>query len=124
MAAGVHFSEKDMALSMTAIDELRAYIRAVMERADHHAGNVNEIVLALAGAILWRKEDDDIKVMAHGQDTKNVLWVRIGGKRYAFSYVHATGTIEMRQDSTHGNVLHTFTNATALSDVKRIFEGL
>jgi hypothetical protein len=45
-----------------------------MVRVDHHAGNAKEIVLALAVAILWRKNDDEpIRVMAHGGETNNVL---------------------------------------------------
>lgn len=44
-----------MALTVTEIEELRAYINGVMARADHHAGNVKEIALTLTGAILWRK---------------------------------------------------------------------
>ncbi|WP_449405789.1 hypothetical protein [Massilia phosphatilytica] len=38
--------------------------------AIHHAGKVNEIALALAGAILWRKNDDEpIKVMMREGET-------------------------------------------------------
>jgi hypothetical protein len=40
-----------MALTVIEIEELREYINGVMERADHHAGNVKEIALALASAI-------------------------------------------------------------------------
>lgn len=114
-----------MALTVTEIEELRAYVNGVMARADHHAGAVNEIALALTGAILWRKEDaEPIKVMAHNGETKNVLWVRMGGERYAFSYNHEIGQIEMRKGSTQGPTLHTFSNATPLADVRRIFAAL
>ena len=114
-----------MALTVTEIEDLRAYLKGVMERADHHAGAVKEIALALTGAILWRKEDDEpIKVMTHNGETKNVLWVRIGGSRYAFSYNNGTGEIELRKGSTQGETLHTFSNSTSLSDVHRIFAKL
>ena len=46
-----------MALTVTDVEQLRAYLCGVMSRADHHAGSVNEIALALVGAILWRKDD-------------------------------------------------------------------
>jgi len=108
-----------MALSVTEVEELRNYFKGVMDRADHHAGNVNEIALALMGAILWRKNDDEpIKVLV------NVLWVRIGKDRYAFSFKHETGVIEMRKGSTQGPTLHAFTNATPLAEVRRIFAAL
>lgn len=114
-----------MALTVIEVEELRQYLCGVMARADHHAGNVKEIALALAGAILWRKDDDKaIKVMAHGGNFKNVLWVYISGQRYAFSYNHDIGQIEMRKENTHGPTLHTFTNATPLSYVIEIFKAL
>lgn len=60
-----------MPLTVTEVEELRAYLSGVMNRADHHAGRVNEIALALAGAILWRKSDEHpIKVMAMEGQTK------------------------------------------------------
>ncbi|NQE47512.1 hypothetical protein [Herbaspirillum rubrisubalbicans] len=114
-----------MALTVTEIEELRSYLNGVMNRADHHAGAVNEIALALAGAILWRKNDDEpIKVMVRDGQTTNVLWVRIGEKRYAFSYNHDAAQIEMREGSTHGQTLHTFTNATSLASIRTIFQSL
>ena len=101
-----------MALTVTEIEDLRAYLNGVMDRADHHAGAVKEIALALTGAILWRKEDDEpIKVMAQNGETKNVLWVRISGSHYAFSYNHGTGQIELRKGTTQGLTLHTFSAA-------------
>lgn len=114
-----------MPLTVTEIEELRTYINGVMDRADHHAGNVKEIALALAGAILWRKDDEEpIRIMAQGGETKNVLWVRIGGQRYAFSYNHAEGSIEMRRGSTQGRTIHSFSNDTPLATLYRIFEAL
>ena len=114
-----------MPMTVTEIEELRAYLNGVMNRAEHHAGAVNEIALALAGAILWRKDDDQpIKVMAHQGETKNVLWVHIGGQRYAFSYNHDAGQIEMRVGTTQGPTLHTFTNATPLADLHQAFAAL
>lgn len=114
-----------MALTVKEVEQLRGYIQGVMGRADHHAGNVNEIALALAGAIIWRKDDDEpIKVMERKGETTNVLWVVIGGNRYAFAYDHASGVIEMRKDSIAGAVFHTFSNATPLSKIYSIFKSL
>jgi hypothetical protein len=113
-----------MALTVNDINILREYISGVMERADHHADNVSEISLALAGAIIWRKDDSAIKVMEHNGDTKNVLWVHINGKRYAFSYNHGKEQIEMREKSIQGKVMKTFTNATPISEIKAIFKSI
>jgi len=114
-----------MALTVTEIEELRSYLQAVMARADHHAGDVKHVALALAGAILWKKTDaEPIKVMVREGQTTNVLWVRIRDTRYAFSYNHDLGQIEMREDSTHGSTIQTFTNSTSLATIYTFFESL
>ncbi|WP_437769000.1 hypothetical protein WME77_19175 [Sorangium sp. So ce764] len=107
------------------VDELQDYIRGVLGRADHHANNVNEIVLAIAGAIVWRKDDDaPVRVLEKGGQLKNALWVRIGGKEYALSYNHTTATIDLKAGGLQGDVVHSFSNATPVSEVKAVFERL
>lgn len=113
-----------MPLKVNDVDALKSYVSGVMNRADHHAENVTSIALALAGAIVWRKDADPIEVMVQDGDTKNVLWVRINGQRYAFSYKHDSQSIELREGSTHGKVLHSFTNETPLSEVESVFRSL
>ncbi len=106
------------------VDLLQNYIKGVMERADHHAGAVKEIALALAGAIVWKKDAAPIEVYAKDGEMKNVLWVKINGNRYAFSYNHAASAIEMRQGTTHGQVVASFSNTTPLTTVYSLFDGL
>src|SRR3712207_5175691 len=101
-----------MPLPVTDIETLKAYINGVMKRADHHAGDVNEIALVLAGVIVWRKDDEPIKINARDGEMKNVLWVRINNTKYAFSYNHHTREIELRQASLKGSMLHTCSNHT------------
>jgi hypothetical protein len=113
-----------MPTQLTDIDILQQYLEGVMDRADHHADNVNQIALAIAGAIVWRKDAEPIKVMTRAGDMKNVLWVKISGRRYAFSYNHQSRGIDIRQGSTQGPVIHTLTNATPLADLRKIFESL
>src|ERR1700730_10305021 len=114
-----------MPMTVTDVEELREYLNGVMNRADHHAGEINEIALALVGAIVWRKDEDQpIRVMAQNGETKNVLWVHMRGQRYAFSYNHIEGQIEMRRGTTQGPTLHTFSNTTPLALVRQIFAAL
>lgn len=114
-----------MALTVTEVAGLRAYVTGVMERADHHAGNVKEIVLTLTGAILWRKDDEEpIRVMAREGVAKNVLWVSISRQRYAFVYNHDTGEIDMRRDGIQGPVEFSFSNATPLATLQQLFQNL
>ncbi|HEX4648714.1 MAG TPA: choice-of-anchor tandem repeat GloVer-containing protein, partial [Steroidobacteraceae bacterium] len=105
---------------MTDVDVLRDYLNGVMIRADHHADNVNEIALALAGAIVWRKDDSPIEVLAQAGEMKNALWVRINGTRYAVSYNHDRREIEIRANTTQGRTVASFSNASSCADVRRV----
>ena len=114
-----------MARTVCEVDVLRCYIAGVVENAEHHADNVDEIALALIGAIVWRKDEGtEIRVMTREGRMTNVLWVHIGGTRYAFSYNHDDRAIEIRDGSTQGRVLHSFSNATRVAEIKRVFESL
>jgi hypothetical protein len=70
-----------MPQTIASVDVLQQYIQGVMARAKHHANNVDEVALAIAGAVVWRKERE-IEVMTREGDVRNVLWVRINGNRY------------------------------------------
>ena len=108
---------------ITDVDELQKYIRGVMGRAKHHAGNVDEIVLAIVGAVILHK-DGDIEVFESQGQMKNVLWTHIDGQRYALSYKHELGQIEVRKNSTQGDVLGSFDNSNTVGDVRRVFSSL
>ena len=112
-----------MPLAVTDVDVLQEYIRGVMERAEHHAGNITEICLAIAGAVIWRK-DGDIQVYEREGQMANALWIHINGQRYAILYNHDAGTIEVHQDSMRGNTLTSFDNSDTTADVRRFFDSL
>lgn len=103
---------------------LQRYLEGVLARADHHAGNVSQIALAITGAIVWRKDPAPIQVLERDGEMKNVLWVFIGGQRYAFTYDHSTQAILILRNSTQGEVLHSLNNATPLADLVNIFRNL
>ena len=112
-----------MARTVADIDVLQEYVAGVMGRADHHAHGVREIALAVAGAIVWRKEGS-MKVMEHNGDMKNALWFEVGEDRYAVSYNHQADAIEVRDGTIRGDVLKAFTNETPLSEVREFFASL
>ncbi len=113
-----------MPQQVTDIDMLRNYLRGVMDRADHHAQNVNEVSLAVAGGVVWRKDDNPLKVMTREGEMKNVLWFRVNRKRYALSYNHDTGEIELRENTTQGPVVASFSNTMSNAQVRAIFAAL
>jgi hypothetical protein len=113
-----------MALTVETIDIWREYLQGVMNRANHHAQNVNEIALALIGAIIWRSTDE-VKVMEREGEAKNILWMCVNGRNFCFTYDHSNGGfIAMREGNSRGNIIHRFTNQTTNSEVKEIFENL
>lgn len=112
-----------MALTITTLTLLNEYINGVMNRADHHAQNVNEIVLTLAGAVIWRATQD-VEVRTYNDETANILWLTVNGHRYALAYNHQTGNIEIRDRNQNGTVLATFNNSSTADDVKRVFSIL
>jgi len=86
-----------MPIAVSDVETLKEYIQGIMTRAEHHGPNVAGIALALAGAVIWRKDDAPIEVHeGRSMNQGTVLWVRIGGQRYAFGYNHTTDEIEMR----------------------------
>jgi Integron cassette protein VCH_CASS1 chain len=113
-----------MTTKITDIDTLQKYFTGIVKRADHHAGQVDEIMFALVGTIILCKDLPPIEVMTHNGDMKNAFWVKISNKRYAFSYNHETYTIEMRENSIKGKVIHSFSNITLLSELVNIFRNL
>jgi hypothetical protein len=116
--------EQNMTTQINDVDALKGYLEAAMGRAKHHPGNVDGVILALTGAIVWKKDADPIEPMGSKEDEKNVLWVKFNGIRYAFSYNHAARTVELRKDSTDGAVMYSFSNATPYADIISAFDTL
>jgi hypothetical protein len=113
-----------MAQAVTDVGTLQQYMSGVLDRADHHAQNVNEVVLTLAGAIVWRKDAAPMEARTYEGKMTNILSVSIGGKRYTFRYDHEKGAVELREGSHTGSVLAAFTNATPASEIKALFAKL
>ena len=106
-------------------DDLRVlhrFIGGVMDRPA--ASKVQGIALALLGGIVWRGQPGTIEVKDLTGSADSVLWVAIGGKRYAFTYNRQTLEIELRDRTQTGPALHRFTNATPVGEVEAIFRHL
>lgn len=113
-----------MAITATDVDVLHRYAEGVMGRADHHAGQVKGIALALLGGIIWRGEPGTIEIKQYAGGLANVLWVTIGGRRYAFAYNHERREIEIRDRTQSGPALHSFSDDTPVADVESAFRTL
>ena len=104
------------------LSELREYFNGVMERAEHHAVNVNEVAFVLLAAVVWKA--DDFKVLERMGVPKNVAWMEIKGNRYYFTYNHSDGKIDLYADSHQGQLLRQFDNNDKIIDVKEYFSSL
>ena len=114
-----------MAKEITDIEILQKYLEGVMERSEHHANEVNEIVLALIGAVIWKKNNKPIKVKEYAGELANVIWWHSkDGNKYAFRYDHKNKKIELRRKTYTGEVEGTFDNNTQINEIITLFETL
>lgn len=112
-----------MAISIDSLQKLQTYLNGVLDRADHHAGNVEGVSLALLGAVVW-KSDQEIEVREYNGSPANMIWFWVKNKRYAMAYNHNTEQIELKERTHRGQVLHSFDNSTPYDEVIRIFNNL
>ena len=90
-----------MPVLVDTLDELRRHLAPVMTgRADPEAGEVGPAVLALMGAVLWRKDPGPVEVGGPG-----LAWVSLGGERYLFRYDPHAWRVEVRRGSGSGELL-------------------
>ena len=90
-----------MSVPVTTLDELRQHLAPVLTgRAGPKAGEVGPAVLALIGAVLWRKDPGPVEVRAPG-----MAWVSLGGERYLFRYDPHAWRVEVRRGSGSGELL-------------------
>ena len=114
-----------MAIALKSVDELQEHLLGVFERSDHHAGEVNEVLLAIAGGILWRKNAGaHVRVSEKDGAGGNVIWFRVGLQRYALLYSHRARRIELMFGGRRGHMIRTFTNSTPLAEVAQVFATL
>jgi hypothetical protein len=114
-----------MTMTVADVDTLQTYIQGVMAKALHHGPGVHEIALAVIGAVVWKKDGDaPLKIHTYKNQPGNVLFVHIGGKRYAFSYNHDDRAIDIREDSVRGDTIKQFKNSDSAADVWDFFNDL
>ncbi len=114
-----------MAVKVNEVDVLKDYFFGVVERSEHHAPNVSEVIYPLLGLIVLKMDaNSDIQVRGSQGATGNILWFTTNQQRYAFRYEHTDDTIEIRKDSFKGNMIAKVDNGTTISDLKAIFAKL
>jgi hypothetical protein len=114
-----------MPRNVVTVAELQTYLNGVSGRAAHHAPNVNEVILSLAGAVVMFKDpDSQLEARTYRGALANLLFVNINSTTYVLRYNHEQQSVEIRRGSNRGRVVGSFTNATSTRDVLQIFENL
>jgi len=112
-----------MAQRVSNLSDIQDYFNGVMNRANHHAENVNAIIIALMGCVIWKSEGK-FWVREYDGAPANMLWMDVRGITYCFRYDHARDIVEMREKSAKGKVIKEFSNQNTLQDLKDFFEKL
>jgi hypothetical protein len=116
-----------MPTALNDLDALSRYVSPAMERAMCHAHKVNVIFPHIVLAIIKHAEPGTLEGRSSGDTAAgNMGWFvsKARGRRYAVVYNHTAQTIEVRERTQQGRVLHTLTNATPLASLHTIFAGL
>ena len=95
-----------MAVAVHSLDEFQHHLLRLMRRTDRSAGDVGAAVLTLAGGLLWLKDSGPVEVHTRGGgETPSLLWVALGGTRYAVKYDAHLRRLEVRSGSGSGELL-------------------
>lgn len=114
-----------MSRTVVEVDALQEYLRGILDTASHHAGNVREALLAVAGAVVLFKDPAyPIEARTYGGSTGNMLWVYFSGVRYALRYEHHNQAIELREHNNSGRLVASIDNTTPMSHIIRVFQSL
>jgi hypothetical protein len=93
-----------MPIQLNDIETLQDYTVGLMARAEHHAKQVRAIILAMLGGIIWRVDPGSIEIRYHDGNLANALcWNSRSGGKYACTYDHSAGAIEIRDRSGRGS---------------------
>jgi hypothetical protein len=111
-----------MAIIIDSLDGLQIYLNGVLNRSNHHAGNVRGISLTLIGAIL-SKATGEIKVREYNGRPANMIWFSVGPNNYMMKYNHGTEMIELH-DRISGTLRDEFDDSTPYNQIIDTFSLL
>ena len=114
-----------MPVKVNQVEELKNYFLGVVQRSEHHAPNISEVIYPLLGLIVLNMdENSDIQVRGNEGATGNILWFTKNNQRYAFRYEHEDDTIELRRDNFKGPLIQKIDNSVSISTLKTLFQEL
>ncbi|MCJ2017096.1 hypothetical protein MKK84_06595 [Methylobacterium sp. E-065] len=108
----------------TDLDAVRRYAVSVIAQSEGEALQMKTVTLALLGGIMWRGAPGSTEMIQDEMGTNAILSTTLGGRHLTFSYDQNTESIEMREGTMDGPVLHRFCNRTLVGDFERTFSAL
>lgn len=108
----------------TDLDAVRRYAVSVIARSDGEDLQMKAVTLALLGGIMWRGAPGSTELIQDEVSAKAILLTTLGGRHLTFSYDQNTESIEMREGTTDGPILHRFCNRTLVADFDQTFSAL
>jgi hypothetical protein len=102
----------------TDLDAVRCYAESVIAQSESEDLQMKAVTLALLGGIMCRAVPGSTALMQDPAGAKAILSTTLGGRHLTFSYDHNTESIEMREGTTDGPVLHRFRNRTLINDLE------
>jgi hypothetical protein len=111
-----------MAISLTTLPQINAYVAKVISEAQHHAAPVAAVIPPLAAAVIARLNlaIDDVSIYQRNGKLARTCWVTFGGtpsRRWVFSYNYAQQKIDLRQHSVQGPTVFQFDNSTSAAAI-------
>ena len=114
-----------MPIRVNDIETLHDFSVGVMARAGRQTTQVRAILLAMLGGIIWRVDPGSVQItFQDGSQATGLRWISITGYEYTCTYNGETDRLEIHDHNARGSILHTFSNATPIAEVERIFATL
>lgn len=104
------------------IEDYNNYYRGVVERVNHHASEVDEVIKTLKMIVI--SKSDNIKVYEYLGEVKNTIWFSIENRKYVLTYSHKQKCILLLNMNLRGFIIARFSNNVSKDSVIEIFNNL
>ena len=102
---------------------LRTYFKGVLGRTEHHAGNVDEVIYYLLGAVM-QFGSDEIEVRTYKDNVANEIWFNINQQKYCMVYDHEKECVVLKRNTHDKTFEVVFNNDNSLQEVLKTFKTL
>ena len=108
-----------MARNLKTNKQIDDFIDQVIEKASHHAPNVETTIQPLSDEVRKRITlgVDKLEVYERNGNLARTCWVTINHNRYVFTYNYKAQKIDLRDGSLQGTTIFQFDNATSLRTI-------